>query len=460
VKICVVDDESAVRSGIIYKLNSLKKNVEVFDTGFGYSAFNLIMSIRPDVVITDILMPELDGLELLRQIKHHLPATRVVLLSGYSEFEYARKALEHGAMNYLLKPVDPAKLLELIMIVEQEEKNKLDHDFHRHIAHLSEQSGVVDVLEIGQTELWFDTNTPKRILLNWELDNLKRALEEPLILVFKYMGLYGAIVGCTWHEKETFTTGSQFARALLNKMGSYEELRFWGSETDLRQWGGEQQLKQAANIRHSILQHVKELNVSGLERLLGSYMELLQSFSMQQVRKECAFLIAAIDEALTTKYDINVVEEDKLAYWISWVNQHKDWNDLKGQLEKFVLGGVKALAELEQIQPGDIIEKVMHIVSRHKGADINLESVASQLYIHPVTLSRIFKQQTGENFIRYVVRQKMKQAEKLLLESDKKVGVIAEEVGYTDYKYFSVLFKQNYSLSPTEYRKKHGMTDG
>jgi two-component system response regulator YesN len=454
VKICVVDDENAVRSGIIYKLNNLKRNIEVFDTGFGHTALKLIMSIRPDMVITDILMPELDGLELLSEIKRQLPTTRVVLLSGYSEFEYARKALEHGAMNYLLKPVNPAKLLELILIVEQEERNKLEHDFHRHTAHLSEQSGAVELLEIGHTELWFDINTPKRIVLDWELDNLKQTLAGPFVLVFSYRGVYGAIVSCTWNEKETFTAGSQFTRTLLNELGSYEELRFWGSLTDLRQWGSEQQLKQAAHIRHSMLQNVKELNVMGLEKHLGSYMELLQSFSMFQVRKECAFLMAALDEAMTTKYDISVVEEDKLAYWTSWIDQHKDWKSLQSQLEKFILGGVKAIAELEQTQPGDVVERVMQIISRYKGATINLESVATQLYIHPVTLSRIFKQQTGENFIRYVVRQKMKQAEKLLMESDKKVSDIAEEVGYTDYKYFSVLFKQNYGLSPSEYRKK------
>lgn len=162
-KICVVDDESAVRSGIIYKLNSLKKNVEVFDTGFGHSALHLIRSIRPDIVITDILMPELDGLELLRQIKVSLPATRVVLLSGYSEFEYARQALEHGAMNYLLKPVDPTKLLELITIVEEEEKATLEHDFRHQTAHLSEQSGTIDILEIDHTALWFDTNVSKKL---------------------------------------------------------------------------------------------------------------------------------------------------------------------------------------------------------------------------------------------------------------------------------------------------------
>ncbi|MFH5184128.1 helix-turn-helix transcriptional regulator [Paenibacillus sp. TAB 01] len=96
----------------------------------------------------------------------------------------------------------------------------------------------------------------------------------------------------------------------------------------------------------------------------------------------------------------------------------------------------------------------MQLVSKYKGANINLESVAAALCVHAVTLSRIFKQQTGENFIRYAVRQKMKQAERLLRESDKKIGEIAEEAGYADFRYFSHLFKQAYGMSPSEYRKR------
>jgi len=96
----------------------------------------------------------------------------------------------------------------------------------------------------------------------------------------------------------------------------------------------------------------------------------------------------------------------------------------------------------------------MLLVRRQIGSQISLESVAASLAVHAVTLSRLFKQQTGENFIRFVVREKMRQAAKLLAETDRKVGDIAGQVGYTDYRYFTLLFKQEYGLTPSEYRKQ------
>jgi YesN/AraC family two-component response regulator len=75
--------------------------------------------------------------------------------------------------------------------------------------------------------------------------------------------------------------------------------------------------------------------------------------------------------------------------------------------------------------------------------------------VHSVTLSRIFKQQTGMNFVKYVVRCRLKRAQHLLLKTDKKIDEISEEIGYIDYRYFRNLFKKEFGLTPSEYRKKN-----
>ncbi|TVY06845.1 response regulator transcription factor [Paenibacillus cremeus] len=453
-KICVVDDESAVRAGIIFKLNSLSKPLDVFDVEFGQAALEKVRHIRPEIVITDILMPELTGLELLQQIKRELPATKVVLLSGYNEFEYARKALQLGATNYLLKPVDRGELLALVTAVELEGQERLAADVHTYAAQLSEHHIELELLSLEAADLWNDETAPKRIDLT-DSDGDGISATGNLIFTFQCnRNINGAVRECSWTEPGCFTGKEQFVPALLKKLERWEATRFFGAAAPPHTTG-EPQLKQAAQLRQAILHAVKEQDVPGLELQLSSYLHCVGGFSLKSLRKECSYLMAALDEALTTRYDITMVEENKLAYWTSWMEQHPHWSCLKERLTKFVLGGVKALAEVGQAEPMDLVDKAMQLVLRNIGGSISLESVAASLSVHSVTLSRIFKQHTGENFVRYVVRQKMKQAERLVLESDRKVGDIADEVGYADYRYFTLLFKQAYGLTPTDYRKKH-----
>jgi YesN/AraC family two-component response regulator len=122
-----------------------------------------------------------------------------------------------------------------------------------------------------------------------------------------------------------------------------------------------------------------------------------------------------------------------------------------------VLEGVAALKQLE-LQPNlNWFEQALHMVDTSHDPNLSLEHVADAVGVHPVTLSRVFKQQTEMNFVRYVVRRRMRDAQSLLLKSDKKINEISEEVGYADYRYFRTLFKKEYGLTPSEYRKSNGI---
>lgn len=454
-KICVIDDEFAVRSGVIFKLNSLNKPVEVFDAGYGASALDKVRKIRPDIVITDIMMPGLDGLEMLRILKEELPTARVFLLTGYSEFEYARKAIQLGASGYLLKPAVVEELLQLVEGVEQEGAGKLESDFRRYHALLKERHLYMEPEELRLPSVWYDEALPKRILLALDPKELLPEYGQAVVTFRLKRHIYGAVVRADWSEKGCFSRGDEFVAALLQAADSWESDRFFSGSGSAGRRGGESQLRRSAVMRQAILQAVKDLQAAVVESQLCEFLDHIGQLELKQLRKECAYLMASLDETMTAKHDINIVEEDKLAYWTSWVAQHASWEELKRSVHKFVGGGTRALAELESAhQPTVLVEKAMQLVSKYKGANINLESVAAALSVHAVTLSRIFKQQTGENFIRYAVRQKMKQAERLLRESDKKIGEIAEEAGYADFRYFSHLFKQAYGMSPSEYRKR------
>jgi two-component system response regulator YesN len=119
-KLIIVDDEPKIRKGL-FKLLDAQEGFQV--TGVFEdvrSALKALYELEADVIITDIKMPEVSGLELIRQIRERNLNIRIIILSGYSNFSYAQKAIELGVTRYLLKPTDPRELLAVLREVERE----------------------------------------------------------------------------------------------------------------------------------------------------------------------------------------------------------------------------------------------------------------------------------------------------------------------------------------------------
>ncbi|MBR2765514.1 MAG: response regulator, partial [Blautia sp.] len=128
VKLFLAEDEIAMREGIKRTIPWKEDGIEFCgEAGDGELAWPIILEQRPDIVITDIKMPFMDGLQLAGLIRKELPDTKIVILSGYSEFEYAQEALRIGVTEYLLKPITPKKLREVVRAlaasIEEEKKN-------------------------------------------------------------------------------------------------------------------------------------------------------------------------------------------------------------------------------------------------------------------------------------------------------------------------------------------------
>lgn len=119
-KIFLVEDEIIMREGIKNNINWEREGFEfIGDAGDGELAYPLIIQKKPDILITDIKMPFMDGLELSRLVKAELPDIKIIVLSGYDEFDYAKEAIDIGIAEYMLKPVTSAKLIEALHKVEK-----------------------------------------------------------------------------------------------------------------------------------------------------------------------------------------------------------------------------------------------------------------------------------------------------------------------------------------------------
>ena len=124
-KILVIDDEKQVRDRLI---NLIKKNFSsdfevVGDYDNGYDALLNGVTLNPDIMITDIKMPYIDGIELVKRMKMELPLIEAIIISGYDLFNYAKEAIELDVINYLTKPVDTQELKDSLY----KAKDKLDN---------------------------------------------------------------------------------------------------------------------------------------------------------------------------------------------------------------------------------------------------------------------------------------------------------------------------------------------
>lgn len=120
-KIVVVDDAPYIVKGIEFLLNAAGKDYHVVGSANnGAAGMEVISRLHPDIVFTDIRMPQCDGLEMIRRLKEKGEQAEFIMLSGYAEFEYARKAMELGVRYYLTKPVDENEMYRIIEKIREE----------------------------------------------------------------------------------------------------------------------------------------------------------------------------------------------------------------------------------------------------------------------------------------------------------------------------------------------------
>ncbi|QUL52215.1 response regulator [Paenibacillus tritici] len=149
IKVIIADDEEVIRRGLEKITSRMDLEVKVIGSyGNGLEAWNHLRELKPDeldLLITDIKMPRMDGFRLIEETRGHLKQLPIAVLSGFSEFEYARRAIRYGIMDYLLKPIEKAQLYDLLNSVQ--EKQKLNPPESVEAAPVSPEGGEHYVVE-------------------------------------------------------------------------------------------------------------------------------------------------------------------------------------------------------------------------------------------------------------------------------------------------------------------------
>lgn len=513
-KVMLVDDERIILDGISAIVNwEAAETVLSGKARNGLEAFEQIARDQPDIVISDIKMPGMDGLELAAKVSAAYPGIRFIMLSGFNDFEYAQTAMRYGVKHYLLKPCNENKIVEALREVVAELKQSEDKE--RFIRSMKE--GLVKVLPHVKEQFLKEFVTNKTYgNKDWEyyrkLFDLR--LEEKqvrLLLVqlegtfeFEHMFAVKNIAEELLHRPVLSSTVGEHVLIVIEDEERLDELheRISQIRTVFRSYykidltialseAGE--MTAARKLYKQTLECLKHRFYLG-EGSLITLRDIPEEFYGKET-KEFAYdsedlLLQikagrwedagrAIDgffgQLGELRLDIQNAKSYVIELFMAMIRLSSP-HCFKQYMDK--LAALLRLDTLQTIQTffksvaeeitrqqyehhknkySAIVSKVMNIVNEHLGdPELSLNWVARKmLYMNADYLGKLFKRETGEKFSNYVIRARIDKAVELIRNNeDIKIFELAERLGFGDNpQYFSQVFKKYTGSTPSEYIK-------
>ncbi len=426
----VVEDEIVTREGI--RNNIPWDNTEftlVGEAPDGEMALHAIREIKPDILITDIKMPFMDGLALSRLVKEDQPWIKIIILSGHDEFHYAKEAISIGVEEYLLKPVSSGDMLSSLEKVA----TRLEEERSQRCQMENLERKVRTHREILREKWGFD-------LIMGRMES-REALErgKELDLDVSAPGFTALVIGCNAPGGEE-APGGRVSSLLAGLIPHRRDIFL------------------TLPNRNEYILLVKIDNPSLADDRLYALAQGIKHEAERTGEVALSIGIGSVAshlEELRTSY----VEAGGLIRYMSRSGESKimgtgDIRDTSVLWADHSAGG-QSLMHLEQKHNEQIVLAKKYIERNFMSPDISLNAVASHVNVSPNHFSTVFSQEEGRTFIEYLTGVRLERARELLVSSSMKCGDVAYEVGYGDPHYFSFIFKKNTGLSPREYRSSH-----
>ena len=526
-KVIIVDDEPRHRKGLANLIAKLRPDYEINQYKNGNEALEFVLENPVDIINTDIRMPIMDGLKFIESYNNNQKHSKIIVLSGYANFEYAQNAISLGVFDYILKPVDEEKILQMLIKVEKNIKddqlkksnekelvnslsiNKLDYiewQFNRWI------KGLISNQELSEIKKYLTGQGEGRILVtklsinskitdfNSDdnddiLNNIKHLINEALkhfgnVVSFYLQDYKNCLVSVFEKNCEAFykfdfqrfneiidiaksgygidiTIGissccsniyMEASKRFLEAMESIN-LSFYLGEGNIIIFSDENYKRNCKTIVDSKVAELFNDSISGksklesiaiihdifktllkkgyhnpnelkssISRMLINVIKNVENFMSHEDYNN--FITAVINKIDNSKY-ILVLEENCISINVEINNIIKNWKENKNKL---------------------LFEKCISYIDNHYMENISLENMAERFYFNQCYFSSMFKEVMGVNFIKYLLKVRMKKSCELLLETNKKIYEISTLVGYKDSKYFNRVFKSELKVSPEEFR--------
>ncbi len=511
-KVLIVDDEVIIRNGLYNMIPWSKLEIDEVRTASGaQEALEIARETMPDIVLTDICMPEMDGLEMTRRMLEFIPDLRVLVLTGYDDFKYAQKSCSLGVKEFILKPVDEVSLINSIKLQVDNLKNELQLSiksnilnrklilenqkaFEKSLMQLTENDSDTEELYIeglvpednceyqvclispvlSGDSVWSQHKnllliSIKTILINmidtnnsgWTFQN-----RDGDIIVIFYIKNSGEsaedqiaklqeIVGVEYDVDLKIGIGpvvSNISKINTSYIKARESSKIGSTVTS----GNADEISNYEAVRQKDkLQYYKE--------------KMLESFPDTEAVK--MYLKMYIDEVRNSGMKKNHAEQKfyELAAAFYWQYLKTTGYQADGRLETlittlhnndlenccvFIEMFIAKLMYNNKKQMHEIVEAATKYINERLTEDLTVFTLAEQFHVARNYFSRLFKKEMGEGCNEYITRLRIEKAKQLLGASRLKTYEIAEKVGYNDTNYFSLAFKKNTGMSPKEFRER------
>lgn len=391
-KILLVDDEYLVRKGLRNTVNWESLGIEIVEEcENGKQALSAVNKYHPDLILSDVRMPVMDGLELAENLNENKFDGAIIFYSGYSDFEYVRKALEYGVSGYILKPVVNVKLNEKLAetIAALEERRK------KHAAFESLVSGLSNIKEMYFLKL---EEGAEDITLREQLAILNITLPT---------------VGLAIYGKSLQAQGDALSGVYESMMNSLE-------------------------------------NFKAIGYLWSDRFIIITGLTDRDVLCDCAerLLKETYGSKVFAMIGISSVYGKGITF-AQAVGQAK-----KAASTVLQVGGVYTLEEdgnEETPRPNRLVEDAITIIYERYSEKLTVKYVADQLFVSESHLMHEFKEQTGKTFNECLKGYRIAKAKELLEQGKMRVNEIALAVGFSDGRYFGQVFREYVGISPSEY---------
>lgn len=488
----IVDDDPFVCKYLTEKINWSSLGIHSVKYALnGLHALTVLSEKRYAIVISDVKMDALDGLELQKIVRKEYPWIRLIIFSGYDDVQAVRHALKNGAIDYLQKPIDDNELYALVksVILELISANQSSGDKFVSNSETDFPDYYSDMFMVGNVKksatdnfnhilkrVLSDGVTRRIVIIDCAEDSfldtvregfLKQLVSDKSLLHYvnnnRLVILTNAPVTTIQVAADTMLRGRNISAGISCPFTSYLEYDSAISEAEYATWRNFYESNCAITCFSSEIHPDKDVySISPKTESLAHAIEahlwdqvqiLLYDFFNEMERSRPSISVVDLvsrrlefyfEEA---RFNLSCAAEAESDKVIS-KNAHFRKFDL---MRDYFSTVVQSMVNGAEISVKRIVLEAIRIIGQKLNQNISLVSISEDLFVNPSYLSRLFKENTGKTFTQYLTEQRIERAKILLENPSARISEVSKEVGYNDEKYFSRVFRNMVGVTPKEY---------
>ncbi len=461
----IVDDNTAEAECVRFLTRKFFASVITHIAGNGRDALEAFKTEKFDILLTDIKMPHMDGLELSASIRKTDGEIPIILLSGFNDFSYARTAISLGVSEYLLKPVEPEEfrqtLASVLQAIDKRKKENVENrQLQRRVLYM-----LLNGVSVGNCEECLPHYTVM-VLLAFEKDFFNGVGESfEADFQSEFTASFGFVSPYPSQGVIFFQNGVGDIDALSNEILAFVKRRYGAScrvaaaslqgfrdiaaayqELDgiCRAEEGERSQTDVGRLMDDMTNALRQNDTASFRSYYDVFRNLLRNgksfsclYTKYGISKLLAFMTRSENAGITESQIVNQVFTCRDVAELDRV--------IRQELEKID-------SQNDSVALGKVNE-IKRFIEKNYASELSLKDIAAAFYFSPNYLCRLFKQGAGQTVLQYVNDYRMKKAQELLETTSMKVGSVAQAVGYHSPSYFCQCFRDCIGVSPETYRR-------